>query len=78
MASNVTAAIELPTVGQKQDQAPELDGTDEMRQGSFVGFGVVEARFQGDTLANVIYPPVPGQRRYQVDPVTGTITGRIA
>jgi hypothetical protein len=78
VAKTSTETIELPAKGQEPTATVETDHTDETRLGSFVGFGVVEARFSGDTLANVIYPPVPGQRRYQVDPVAGTIVGRIA
>ena len=80
MASNVTAAIELPAVGQdSQEQAPpETDHLDETRVGSFAGWGATVAVFQGDLLAHLEYPPGPNMRRYEVDPTTGLITRRIA
>ncbi len=82
MASNPTAAIELPAKATQpeQAQAPAVttDHLDETRQGSFAGYGAVAATFRQDVMIHLTYPPAPGDRVYQVDPVTGLIVGRIA
>jgi hypothetical protein len=46
--------------------------------GSWAGFGATAAIFEGDRLLHLDYPPGPQRRRYQVDPITGLITRRIA
>ncbi len=82
MANNVTAAIELPAKGQEPDSEStptvETDHLDETRQGSFAGYGAVAATFRQDVMIHLTYPPSPGDRVYRVNPVDGTIVGRIA
>jgi hypothetical protein len=46
--------------------------------GSWAGFGATAAVFEGDRLLHLDYPPGPQRRRYEVDPITGRIIGRIA
>ncbi len=62
----------------KTAPAVETDSLDETRVGSFAGWGATVAVFTGDLLSHLEYPPAPTERRYQVDPVTGLIVGRIA
>ncbi len=72
------AATDTAQAEQEQAPAVELDALDETRTGTFAGWGATVAVFTGDLLSHLEYPPAPTTRRYQVDPVTGLIVGRIA
>jgi len=62
------------------EQAPEveLDALDETRLGTFAGWGATRATYRQDLLAHLTYPPMPGERVYEVDPQTGLIVRRLA
>ena len=72
MTSTSTAQAEL-------DQAAvETDALDETRLGTFAGWGATRATYRQDLLAHLTYPPMPGERIYEVDPQTGLIVRRLA
>ncbi len=71
MTSTSTAqAVEQPVV--------ETDALDETRLGTFAGWGATRATYRQDLLAHLTYPPMPGERIYEVDPQTGLIVRRLA